>query len=514
MTVALLAGSPIQAQSQPLADDSAAALWRAQSRLGYGPAPGQGSPVAPASALAWAQRQLDDAVLASRQPARVPATLPTMQLDMQGLAREVFAERERLRNNRAAGAAAGMPAAGTAGGMAIGTAIETLRMAAATAATAAGAAGAAGTAGATNAARMNPADTPTGDLDRFSREATRDALVWRVMACGNPQFEQALLAKMTEFWFNHFNVFVGKGSVRPFVGHYVLTLRSHAFGRFEDLLLATATHPAMLQYLDQAQSTSRGLNENYARELMELHTLGVNGGYTQTDVRSLARMLTGWSIALNEGEGFRFRRFAHEDGPKSLLGQPFDQRGQEQGIAAIRFLARHPATAQRIATRLASFFVADQPPPALVKVLAERFLQTQGDIHAVLHTLIARPEFWDSQQQLFKTPLDFACSALTATGGLQAAEDARNVLGFLAGTGQAMHGWQTPDGYKTDASTWLAPEALTRRADFAFNLARQASEPVHLAGFASAGTRERVGREPDPRLRTMLWLAGPDFMLK
>ncbi|MEN9538781.1 MAG: hypothetical protein RLZZ126_1016 [Pseudomonadota bacterium] len=471
LSLAQAAWLPVHAG--PLPDTSAQAAWRAQSRLGYGPGPS--APTTLPSARAWASRHLDAAVQASQQPPRVPAELSTLQLDMPALAREVFQEREAQRSNRAARATA--PVVNVMAGMA-----------------------------------ANP--TPTGNLDRFSRDATRDALAWRLQACSDPQFEHPLLAKMTEFWFNHLNVFVGKGSVRPFVGHYVHTLRRHAFGKFEDLLLASATHPAMLQYLDQAQSTVRGLNENYARELMELHTLGVNGGYTQADVRELARILTGWSIALNEGEGFRFRIAAHEGSVRRVMGQEFSQYGQAQGVAAIRFLARHPATAQRIATRLTSFFVSDQPPPALVERLAQTFSATQGDIRAVMQTLIDSPEFWDADHVLFKTPLDFTCSALAATGGVRSPEDARTALGFLSGTGQAMHGWQTPDGYKTDAATWLAPEALTRRADFASSLARQSAEPAFLSAYATATSRERIGREPDPRLRTVLWLAGPDFMLK
>jgi uncharacterized protein (DUF1800 family) len=342
----------------------------------------------------------------------------------------------------------------------------------------------------------------------------QSAAAWRLMACSDPALENPLLARMTEFWFNHLNVFVGKGAVRPFVGHYVVNvIRPNALGRFEDLLLASAQHPAMLLYLDQAQSNNRGLNENYARELMELHTLGVNGGYTQTDVRELARILTGWTVDLRGGEAFRFAERLHDRGDKTLLGRSFVNQGEAEGQEAIRLLARHPATAQRIATRLATFFVADQPPPALVERLGKTFLATQGDMRAVMQVLVAAPEFWAAGNTLFKTPLDFACSALTAAGGVKDQRDIGQTLGFLAQAGQPMHGWQTPDGYKTDAATWLAPEALTRRADFAMGVAPRMPEPVYLNAFLSPATRERIALEPLP-LRTGLMLASPDFMRK
>jgi uncharacterized protein (DUF1800 family) len=310
------------------------------------------------------------------------------------------------------------------------------------------------------------------------------------------------------------NVFAGKGPVRPFVGHYVVNvIRANALGKFEDLLLASARHPAMLLYLDQAQSNARGLNENYARELMELHTLGVDAGYTQNDVHELARILTGWTVGLQQGEGFRFAERLHDKGSKTLLGRSFDEAGMQEGEDAIRMLARHPATARRIAGRLATTFVSDKPPQALIDQLAATFTRTQGDIRAVMRTLVASPEFWKSDNTLFKTPLDFACSALTAGGGVKDRRDVQLTLGFLAQAGQPLHGWQTPDGYKTDAATWLAPEALTRRADYAMALGNRINEPAYLQPFLSAASRERIAQE-QAATRTGLMLASPDFMRK
>jgi uncharacterized protein (DUF1800 family) len=355
--------------------------------------------------------------------------------------------------------------------------------------------------------------------ENYSRDMQLATGAWRLASCSNPDLENQLLARMTEFWFNHFNVFIGKGPVRPYVGNYLLTaIRPHALGKFEDLLLATSQHPAMLFYLDQAGSTVRGLNENYARELMELHTLGVNGGYTQADVRELARMLTGWSVDINNGTGFVFRPRAHEEGSKILMGRTFSESGQAQGVAAIKFLAQHPATAQRISARLASFFVADKPSKALTDRLARTFTQTGGDIAAVMKSLIESPEFWESSNTLFKTPMDFACSSLAAAGTVK--DDAnrnqnlRQATGFLNQAGQPLHGWQTPDGYKTDATTWLAPEALTRRADFAFGLAPRIEEPSFLQHFYSTNTRERIAKESAANMRTSLLLAAPEFMSK
>jgi len=461
LALPLLAGSPVFSQQ---ADTGAAAAWRATSRLGYGPSAAT-APAAQAGARAWALQQLDAAYAASQRAPAIPAELARFNQPVNQIAADFHAEREARRLARQASASAA------------------------------------------------PAAMP-GNADNFSREMQQSAAAWRLMACSDPAVEQPLLARMTEFWFNHLNVFVGKGPVRPFVGHYAVNvIRANALGKFEDMLLASARHPAMLFYLDQAQSNVRGLNENYARELMELHTLGVNAGYTQNDVRELARILTGWTVGLQQGEAFRFAPRLHDTGDKVLLGRSFSADGLREGEEAIRMLARHPATAQRIALRLATTFVTDQPPRVLTDRLAATFKRTQGDIRAVMRTLIESPEFWAADNTLFKTPLDFACSALTAGGGARERREIQLTLGFLAQAGQPMHGWQTPDGYKTDAATWLAPEALTRRADYAMALGARMDDPLYLQTFLSAASRERITRET-PALRAGLTLASPDFMRK
>ncbi|GAB4208738.1 MAG: DUF1800 domain-containing protein [Tibeticola sp.] len=467
-----------------------AATWRACSRLGYGPTPTLLADLAAhGGPRAWAVAQVDAARTQSRTP---PAMSPAWAGFVAPLP-ELFAlERAEREARRLVKESPGRVSAPVAA--------------------------------ATRALDF----TALGEPLHFSRRVTLQAAAWRLAAIGRPEVENPLLARMTEFWFNHFNVFNGKGAVRPFVGHYVVhAIRANALGRFEDLLLATARHPAMLRYLDQAQSVAegsvlaqgqrRGLNENYAREVMELHTLGVDGGYTQTDVRALARVLTGWTVGPREASGFRFAPRLHDGGTKTVLGRRFPaqpgQTGEDEGLAALRMLAHHPATAQRIALRLVHFFVADAPPPDLVQALAQRFTDTGGDIAAVLRTLFASDAFWAAEHRLFKTPLDYAGSCLAATASSTDAQSVTLTLNFLAGAGQPLHGWPTPDGYAFDAATWMAPEALTRRADYAFALTRGRAAPTVLDRFLSEATRAAIATEP-ARMQAALRLAAPEFMMK
>ncbi len=466
------------ALAQPSASGDPLGL-RAQSRLGYGPS---ASTLQPLEARTWATQQLELAALASRSSPSLAPELAPFNAPLPSLFAQFREEREARRTAQP-GAAAAAPAA-------------------------------------PGQPRMEAA----GQGDPFSRLMAQSAAAWRVFSCSRPDLENPLLARMTEFWFNHLNVFAGKGSVRPFVGHYVVNvIRPHALGRFEDLLLASAKHPAMLFYLDQAQSVadgssgalgqSRGLNENYARELLELHTLGAQGGYTQADVRQLARILTGWTVNPNDESGFRFAERLHDRGDKVLLGRRFSSGGLAEGEEAIRMLARHPSTARRVSQRLAEFFVADQPPAQLVNRLASVFSSSQGNIKATMQALIESPEFWQAENRLFKTPLDYACSVMAAVGGVKDRRDVALTLGFLAGAGQPVHGWRTPDGYKTDAVTWMAPEALTRRTDFALTIGRRTGEAALLRPLIETATWERIAREPEA-MRAGLVLASPEFMYK
>lgn len=458
--------------------DADAQAWRALSRVGYGPTPELVRDVATQpSARAWALQQVDVAHAQSQRAAVLNSDWWGMRLDLPGTFERFRVEREARKTQKSQA----RPDA------------------------------------------QDPLAADSTDPLHFSRTMVQQAAAWHLHACSRPSEENPLLARMTEFWFNHFNVYSGKGAVRPFVGHYLLhVIRRHALGRFEDLVLATARHPAMLAYLDQAQSVAegtpgregraRGLNENYARELMELHTLGVQGGYTQTDVRELARVLTGWTVSPRDADGFRFAPRQHDTGTKVVLGQRFQDGGEQEGVQALRMLARHPRTAQRVCLRLAQFFVSDNPPVTVVDAMVHSFLQNQGDIRAVLRTLFGSEAFWSAELTLFKTPMDFVCSALTATQG---AADRRHLVlsaGFLKNAGQPIHGWQTPDGYAFDAASWMVPEALTRRADYALALARQA-DTRFLWPYLRASTRQALQQEP-AALVSGLILASPDFMSK
>jgi uncharacterized protein (DUF1800 family) len=296
---------------------------------------------------------------------------------------------------------------------------------------------------------------------------------------------------MVDFWYNHFNVFAGKGVDRALVASYERdAIRPYVMGSFRAMLGATAKHPAMLYYLDNYLSTAagvtpgqrrgpvakaRGLNENYARELMELHTLGVDGGYTQKDVTELARMLTGWTYdpraLVRENQTFRFDAQRHDQGVKHWLGREVAPQGQLEGEMALDVLALHPSTARNVSFKLAQYFVQDNPPPALVDRMARTFLESKGDIRSVLRTLFASAEFMapEAQGAKFKTPYQYVISAARAS-----AAPVANIAPLLATMGQLgmpLYGCQTPDGYKNTQDAWLNPDALTRRITFANALA-------------------------------------------
>ncbi|MBA5686636.1 DUF1800 domain-containing protein [Rugamonas apoptosis] len=339
---------------------------------------------------------------------------------------------------------------------------------------------------------------------------------------------------MVDFWFNHFNVFEGKGLDRALVASYERdAIRPYALGSFRDLLGATAHHPAMLFYLDNWLSTAdgfvprgrandkvkaAGLNENYARELMELHTLGVDGGYTQRDVRELARVLTGWTFnpraLAQRNEGFEFNPRRHDKGDKQWLGRTVHGGGQDEGEYALDVLAMHPATAHHLSYQLAQYFVQDAPPPALVERMAHSYLDSKGDIRTVLATLFASPEFMASEAQgaKFKTPYQFVVSAVRA--GSAPLTEIKPVLGALNRLGMPLYGCQTPDGYKNTEAAWLNPDALSRRIAYATGMARALDAgalQATLGGAVSARTRDAVAASPEP-LRAAMLLGGPDFM--
>jgi uncharacterized protein (DUF1800 family) len=332
------------------------------------------------------------------------------------------------------------------------------------------------------------------------------------------QLEEVLV----DFWFNHFNVFSGKGLDRMLMASYEReAIRPFVLGRFRDLLGATARHPAMLFYLDNWLSSApgsrsggraSGLNENYARELMELHTLGVAGAYTQRDVTELARIFTGWSLRQQagpdapEGRIFHFEPRRHDAGPKQWLGHAVDPRGQAEGEWALDVLAAHPATARHVSRKLAQLFVADEPPAALVERLAGHFAKSQGDIAAVLGQLFDSPEFRDPEARApkFKTPYRYLVSALRAAG--QPVANAQPLLAALAQLGMPLYGCATPDGYKNTQAAWLSPDAMTRRLSLATAFAT--GRLLHPGPAADAGSA--VPAEPPPPDATALLAAlGP-----
>jgi uncharacterized protein (DUF1800 family) len=294
--------------------------------------------------------------------------------------------------------------------------------------------------------------------------------------------ERQLEEVLTDFWFNHFNVDARKGPVRLMIADYEReAIRPHVLGRFRDLLGATASSPAMLFYLDNWMSNVRkGLNENYARELMELHTLGVDGGYTQRDVTEVARAFTGWTIDRpREGGGFVFKPSLHDDGEKVVLGRRIRPGGgMRDGNAVLDILAAHPSTARFIATKLARHFVSDTPPPALVARAAAKFRDTGGNLREVMRTILTSHEFLSAiDEPKMKTPLEFVVSAVRA---LDADVEPRTLVRALQQLGMPLYQCQPPTGYKDTADAWINTGALVARMNVASRLAK-ADQTLALA---------------------------------
>jgi uncharacterized protein (DUF1800 family) len=342
---------------------------------------------------------------------------------------------------------------------------------------------------------------------------------------------------MIDFWLNHFNVFIGKGQeTRLWLGNYEKeAIQPYVFGNFRDLLEATAKHPAMLFYLDNWRNTApekanqrgqfRGLNENYARELMELHTLGVDGGYTQEDVTTLARILTGWGISPQERGKFYFDEKRHDFSDKVFLGKTIKGSGMMEVEQTLDVLANHPATARHISYKLAQYFLVDEPPNNLVEKMAQNYLKTGGNIRSVLETLFSSSEFFDPKyyDQKFKTPYQYIISMARATGVEQA--NLRVINGMLQQLNMGVFGCQTPDGYKNTQKAWLNPDAMLRRLSFTTaiangNLNLGEKQPVNfeelmntLGNQFSEQTKEVINNTP-PKLKSAVILGSPEMMFK
>lgn len=339
--------------------------------------------------------------------------------------------------------------------------------------------------------------------------------------------------RLVWFWSNHFAVSALKsGQTRATVGAFEReAIRPHVFGRFADMLAAAETHPTMLFYLDNQGSVgpnspagknrNRGLNENLGREILELHTLGVGGGYSQEDVTALARILTGWTVVGPEGHlgrpfsaGFNFNN--HEPGEQTLLGRTYPDWGAEQLRAALADIARHPATATHLATKLARHFVADVPPPALVARLAAAFRDTEGDLARVSTALVEAPEAWSAEREKMRSPQEFVMAGVRLTGA--PTDNPGALSGPMNTLGHALWSPQGPNGFPDGAADWASAEGLKTRLDLAARTALRpvALDPAHLLDAAfgpavSRETREAVLRAETRSQAVALLLMSPEF---
>ena len=373
-----------------------------------------------------------------------------------------------------------------------------------------------------------PAPQPLNVIQKtFRAEALARLQRATLAACG---FTERLVV----FWSNHFCISASKGELaRIWAGAFEReAIRPHVLGRFTDMLRAVEQHPAMLFFLDNQQSLGpdsragqnrkRGLNENLAREIMELHTLGVGGGYTQDDVTSLARIITGWTFAGRQGQlgppgSFVFNSNAHQPGPQLLLGKTYEPTGLAQGEAALADIARHPSTANFIATKFVRHFVADDPPPALVARLRDVFVKTDGDLKALAMALVDSDEAWQAPLTKMRSPYDF----LVASGRLLARvpEDPSRYLNGLNLLGQPLWSPAGPNGFPDTNAAWAAPEGMKLRLDIAAQIGSRLGsniDPLDLLEFAAADaasieTRRAVERAESRQQALALLLMSPEM---
>jgi uncharacterized protein (DUF1800 family) len=381
------------------------------------------------------------------------------------------------------------------------------------------------------AMQPNAAKQPAQPLNIIQKTYRAEALARLQRAaiadCG---FTERLVA----FWSNHFCISANKGELaRMWAGSFEReAIRPHVLGRFGDMLKAVEQHPAMLFFLDNQQSLGpdsragqnrkRGLNENLAREIMELHTLGVGGGYSQDDVTSLARIITGWSFAGRQGQlgtpgSFVFNANAHQPGPQPLLGKTYENNGVAQGEAALADIARHPSTAKFIATKFARHFVADDPPQALVAQLQEVFRKSDGDLKALTVALVDSDEAWQAPLTKLRNPYEF----LVAAGRLLARipDDPANYLGGLNLLGQPLWSPSGPNGFPDTNAAWAAPEGMKLRLDISAQLASRVADKIDprdllelvAADAASEETRRTIERAESRQQALALLLMSPEF---
>jgi uncharacterized protein (DUF1800 family) len=539
------------------------AIVHVLNRLGYGPRPGDIERVASMGLDAYIDQQLNpeqvpDAALAQRLTA-----FPTIGLSTAELARDYYGPAEALRRaEQQAAARAGAPPP---------TPTPTMM------------AGDPAMAGQPQPAR--PEQSPEVRAARQKeQQILQDLMQARVTRAvwSERQLEEVLV----DFWFNHFNVFSGKGQVRVYLTEYERdVIRPHVLGNFRDMLGAVAESPAMLFYLDNFQSVdpkaaqkqadeqaarqrlaatrgrgrgmaraqtdqqreqqeqrlmqqrNRGLNENYGRELMELHTLGVDAGYTQDDVVAVARAFTGWTIDRpRDGGSFQFNAAMHDNDPKVVLGTTIKAGGKKDGEAVLDLLATHPATARFIATKLARRFVADEPPPTVVDRAAKVFLDTKGDLRAVTRAIVTSPEFFsaEARRAKVKTPLEFVVSAVRASGAM--VNNPQPLVQALRTLGMPLYGAQPPTGWGDTAEDWINTGALLARLNFAIQLSggqlrgarinvrqlatdtgtasRDAVVAKLIPGEISSVTRDTLAKADSPQHLVALTLGSPEFQRK
>lgn len=392
---------------------------------------------------------------------------------------------------------------------------------------------------------------------RFIRQTSRQNYLALVQARTNAALvtPAPFVERMVHFWANHFAVSADKLTTIGLAGLLEFeAIRPHVLGRFEDMLFAVERHPAMLLYLDQAQSIGpnsegaqlarrfarfrpqaqaqrRGINENLAREILELHTLGVDGGYSQADVTEFARALTGWTVkGLMRGpaqrfigiEGtpgdFVFAGRIHEPGAKTILGRSYRQDGEAQAAAVLRDLAADPRTARHLAVKLARHFAGDEPPPALVRRLEEAYLRSSGDLPTLYRAIIEAPEAWAETAPKFRTPWDWSLAALRAVGTRHV--EAQPAAGLLNQLGQPVWRPGSPAGFDDIAASWAGPDALMRRVEAAERIAARTGGqldarrlgPLVLPGALGAATAQAIARAESPGQGLALLLVAPEFL--
>jgi uncharacterized protein (DUF1800 family) len=484
--LAVVGGHPLANAPAPLpASDEA--ITHALNRLTFGPRPGDLARVKAMGLSQWIDQQLNPTRIDDAALTTALARLETLSLDSQTIQRDyagpaMMERRERQRNSPN------------------GDADMTPRPRQD---------GVASTGG----------RPPASDAQRKDRQVIADIEEAKLLRAVNS--ERQLQEVLVDFWFNHFNVFAGKGATRNYLTEYEReAIRPHVLGHFRDMLEATAKSPAMLFYLDNWQNVSpdspsprgaqrrapragasptrpegpsppsaqaasarpkRGINENYARELMELHTLGVDGGYSQDDIVNVARAFTGWTIQPRQGSGTQFVSRLHDDKAKKVLGHTIKAGGGESDVEQVLdILAAHPSTARHVATKLAIRFVSDTPPAVLVDRAAARFTATKGDLREVVRTIITSPEFFapDAYRAKVKTPLEFVASALRATSA-----EIRSALPLakeLRDMGMPLYFCQPPTGYDDTGTTWVSAGALVSRMNFAVALGKNQLRGVRV----------------------------------